>query len=113
VGSLLLAAGVVLLAGAGGLLRRKPVGLSLAIIAALLGVAIGVMTFLAQVVNDEPDRRLAAWAAIIVASGATALHIRALTPPGERAKSLWSRLPILKSRSRSACSSRSRSSGTA
>lgn len=97
VGSLLLAAGVVLLAGAAGLLRRTADGLSLAMISALLGVAMGIMTFLAQTVNDEPDRRLLAWGAMIVVSGAAALYIRARALPEERVKSIWSRLPILKS----------------
>lgn len=96
VGALLLLAGVAMLSGAVGLLRRMPVGLSLAMIAALLGVAVGIMIFLTQVANDEPDGRLVGWAFIIVASGATALYVRAMTPSEDRAK-IWSRLPILKS----------------
>lgn len=97
VGSLLLGGGIVMLAGAVGLWQRKPVGLSLAMIAALVGVVIGIMAFLTQVANDEPDRRLVAWTLIIVASGTAALCIRRLTPPEERARGIWSRLPILKS----------------
>ena len=72
-------------------------GLSLAMIAALLGVAMGVLIFLTQVVNDEPDGRLAGWALIVVLSVLAAVYIRRLTPPGERSKSIWTRLPILKS----------------
>ncbi|MGH2840760.1 MAG: hypothetical protein ACRDKY_08050 [Solirubrobacteraceae bacterium] len=97
VGSLLFGVGVMLLTGAVGLLHRRPVGLSLAMIAALLGVAVGVMTTLTQIVNDEPDERLIAWIAIVVVSAASAIYIRRLTPPQERMKSIWSRLPILKS----------------
>lgn len=96
-GSLLSVAGVMLLTGAWGLLHRKPVGLTLAMIAALLGVAIGVMTSLTQVVNDEPDGRLIAWITIVLVSAAVVVYVRQLTPPEERAKSIWSRLPILKS----------------
>lgn len=97
VGSLLLGGGIVMLAGAVGLWQRKPVGLSLAMIAALVGVVIGIMAFLTQVANDEPDQRLIAWAFIIVASGTTARCIHRLTPAEERARGIWSRLPILKS----------------
>jgi hypothetical protein len=97
VGALLLVAGIVMLSGAVGLSRRTPVGLSLAMIAALLGVLVGIMMFLTQVANDEPDQRLAAWALIIVASGAAALCVRAALPSDERPQTIWSRLPILKS----------------
>ena len=96
-GALLLIAGILMLSGSVGLVRRTEVGLSLAIIAALLGVLIGIMMFVTQVANDEPDRRLAAWALIIVASGATAYCVRAVVSPAERAKNIWSRLPVLKS----------------
>ncbi len=97
VGSLLLAGGVMLLIGAAGLWHRQPTGLSLAMIAAVTGVAIGVMTFLTQVVNDDPDERLIAWALIIIGSAAAAVHVRSATSAAERAKSIMSRLPILKS----------------
>src|SRR5262245_22777803 len=48
-GTLVLAAGCVLLVGAAGLWQRTARGRALAMVAALLGVALGAMTFLAQV----------------------------------------------------------------
>jgi hypothetical protein len=97
VGTLVLAAGLVLIAGGAGLRRGEPLGRALAQLAALLGVALGVLTFLAQVVNDEPDSRLVLWAAIILVSASAGYTVRRLTPREERAQSPWKRLPILKS----------------
>ena len=96
-GAFVLAAGIVLVAGAFGLRRTDPLGRALAMVAALLGVALGGLMFLAQAVNDEPDGRLSVWAAVIVLSAAAAWHIRALSPPDERAESIWHHLPFLKS----------------
>jgi len=90
-------AGLVLCAGAAGLRGRKPSGRALATVAALLGMALGGLLFLAQVVNDEPDRLLIVWAAIILVSAWTVRESRAVTPAEERAKGVWSQLPILKS----------------
>lgn len=97
IGTFVLGAGFVLIAGAIGLRAQHAAGRSLAIVAALLGVVLGAMTFMAQAVSDEPDRRLAVWALIIALSAATARFVRAMTPPAERAQSIWSNLPFLKS----------------
>jgi hypothetical protein len=96
-GTLVLAAGVVLVAGAGGLHGGKAVGRALATVAALLGIALGALLFVAQAVNDEPDRRLVLWAGIIVLSVAAFIGIRARTPEEERRQGVWSQLPIVKS----------------
>lgn len=96
-GTCVLAAGVVLMAGAAGLRGGRPLGRALAMIAALLGIALGALTFMAQAVNDEPDHRLAYWAAVILLCALSARRVRALTPPTERAQSIWSQLPFLKS----------------
>ena len=96
-GALVLGAGVVLVVGGAGLRRGRPRDHSLATVAALLGAALGGITFLAQVVNDEPDERLALWAALIVISLAAGSAIRWLTPPVERRQGVWTQLPILKS----------------
>jgi hypothetical protein len=97
IGTLVLAAGLVLVVAAVGLLTNRPYGRSLAMVGALLGVALGVMTTLSQVVNDEPDSRLSMWATIIALSALAAVVIYAQTPQDERGGSIWSRLPILKS----------------
>jgi hypothetical protein len=96
-GTLVLGAGLVLVAGAGGLQRDTPPARALAMVAALLGVALGAMTFLAQVVSDEPDVRLLLWAAIMALSGASVAVVRRVTPAEERGAGVWSRLPVLKS----------------
>lgn len=96
-GTLVLGAGCVLVAGAAGLWRGTPRGRSLAMVAALLGVALGAMTFLAQAVNDEPDRRLLAWTAIMLLSGACVWAVRSVTPPSADGEGLLSALPVLKS----------------
>jgi hypothetical protein len=96
-GTLVLGAGTVLLAGAWGLQRDTPPGRALAMVAALLGVALGVMTFLAQVVSDEPDERLVLWAAIIAVSGGSVWVVHELTPDEEHGSGMLSRLPVLKS----------------
>jgi hypothetical protein len=95
-GSLVLGSGIVLVAGAAGLHRGTPVGRSLAMVGALLGAALGLLTFLAQVVTDEPDRRLVLWMAIIALSLGTAWVVRAVTPESDRGKTVWSQLPVLK-----------------
>ena len=86
-----------MIAGAVGLHRNTPVGLALAMVAALLGAALGAITFLAQVVNDEPDRRLTLWTLVTALSLGAAWIVHAATPAAERHKGLWNRLPILKS----------------
>lgn len=96
-GTLVAGAGAVLVAGALGLHRDTGPGRALAMVAALLGVALGAMTFLAQVVSDEPDVRLILWAAIMGASIGSAWLIHAVTPDDERGAGVWSRLPVLKS----------------
>jgi hypothetical protein len=58
---------------------------------------LGVITFLAQVVNDEPDSRLLLWGAIVVISAGTAWTIWRLSPADERHQGIWKQLPILKS----------------
>jgi hypothetical protein len=97
VGSLVFAAGVVLLVGSAALRRREPIGLTVAILGALVGVVIGVMAFLTQVANDQPDRRMVLWVLIIALSAGAARYVRALMPWAERTRSMWNRLPILKS----------------
>ena len=96
-GTLVLGAGCVLVAGAWGLRRGSLRGRSLAMVAALLGVALGAMTFFAQAVNDEPDRRLLAWAAIVVVSAAAAWTVRSNTPLELRGQGVLTALPVLKS----------------
>ena len=96
-GTLVLGAGCVLIAGAWGLHRGSPRGRSLAMVAALLGVALGAMTFFAQAVNDEPDSRLLGWAAIVVVSAASAWIVRSSTPLEFRGQGVLSALPVLKS----------------
>jgi hypothetical protein len=96
-GALVLGAGIVLMSGGAGLRRRRPRDRSLAAVAALLGAALGSITFLAQVVNDEPDERLALWTAIIVICLGAASAIRRLAPPAERRQGVWTQLPVLKS----------------
>jgi hypothetical protein len=96
-GTLVLGAGTVLLAGAWGLQRDTPSGRALGMVATLLGVALGVMTFLAQVVSDEPDVRLLVWGAIIAVSAAAVYVVRGITPDEDHGGSVLSRLPILKS----------------
>ena len=96
-GTLVLGAGCVLIAGAWGLHRGSLRGRSLAMVAALLGVALGAFTFFAQAVNDEPDGRLAAWAAIVVLSAASAWVVRSTTPLEHRGQGVLSALPVLKS----------------
>jgi hypothetical protein len=97
VGTLLLAAGLLLVAGAAALLAKRPLGPALALLGAMVGVALGVLLGLTQVVNDEPDRRLTLWAVIIALSALAALAIRAVTPEAERVAGMWNRLPVLKS----------------
>lgn len=96
-GTLVLAAGLVLIAGAIRLRGGQPLDRALAMVAAFLGAALGGLLFLAQAVNDEPDNRLLAWAAVVLLSGASAWHIRALTAPDERGQGIWHLLPFLKS----------------
>ena len=96
-GTLVLGAGCVLIAGAWGLHRGSLRGRSLAMVAALLGVALGAMTFFAQAVNDEPDRRLLGWAAIVVVSASCAWIVRSTTPLELRGQGVLSALPVLKS----------------
>lgn len=95
-GCLILGAGVVLVAGAVGLSRQTQRGRGVATVAALLGVALGVLTFLAQLVNDEPDRRLVLWGAIAVVSLGVAWIVHSVTPDEERTQGLWNQVPILK-----------------
>jgi hypothetical protein len=95
-GTLVLGAGAVVLAGAFGLRAATPYGRALALVAALLGVALGAMTLLVQVSGDQADLRLLVWGAIIGASAATALVVHRLTPPGEQG-GILARLPVLKS----------------
>jgi len=96
-GTLVLGAGILLLAGAVGLRHDRPQGRSLATLSAVLGMLLGAITFLAQVVNDEPDSRLLLWGAIVVLSGATAWTVWKLSPAEERNQGIWRQLPILKS----------------
>lgn len=96
-GTLVLGAGIVLIVGAAGLRGDSSVGRALATVAALLGSALGALIFMAQVVNDEPDRRLVLWAAIIVLSAAAFIEIREQTPQDEKEEGVWSQLPIVKS----------------
>jgi hypothetical protein len=96
-GTLVLIAGCVLVAGAIGLLQGTVRGRALATVASLLGVALGVMTILAQLVNDKPDPRLLLWAAIIVISAGSAWIVRSVTPPEERGAGVWVALPFLRS----------------
>jgi hypothetical protein len=96
-GTLVLGAGAVLIAGSIGLKGGRASGRSLGTLAALLGVVLGVITFLAQVVNDEPDGRLVIWGSIIVVSAGTAALIWRFAPPSEREQGVWAQLPVLKS----------------
>lgn len=96
-GSAVLAAGVVLVAGAHGLYRGHPRGHALASVAALLGVALGIFTFVTQTVNDDPDGRLVWWGGIIVLSLAAFSAIRLTTPEAERETGILGHLPVLKS----------------
>ncbi len=95
VGILLLSAGLLLIAGGAALLTTRSLGPALALLSALVGVGLGTLLGLTQVANDEPDRRLAVWAAIVVLSAVAALVIRARTPAADGG--MWSRLPMLKS----------------
>jgi hypothetical protein len=96
-GTLVFAAGAVLVAGAVGLRHATSRGRALAMVAALVGVALGVMTFLVQVVSDEPDDRLLGWGAIIALSGGAVYVVRAVMPEEERGLGVWKQLPVLKS----------------
>jgi hypothetical protein len=96
-GTIVLGAGAVLISGAIGLHRAQPLGRALAMVAAWLGAALGAMTFLVQVVNDEPDRRLALWTLIAALSVGAAWVVHSVTPEDERGKGLGKRLPVLKS----------------
>jgi hypothetical protein len=96
-GLLLLVNGVALVLGAVGLVRRSDIGLSLALVATLMSVALSVLVFLAQAINGELDLRLLAGGAIIAACGASALCIHAATPSVYRATSVRMNLPVLKS----------------
>jgi uncharacterized membrane protein HdeD (DUF308 family) len=97
-GTFVLCGGCVLLAGAWGLYRRHDeFGRALGMVAALLGAALGAITFLVQVVNDEPDERLVIWTLITGLSFAAAWIVHGVTPEDERGQGLWNRLPILKS----------------
>lgn len=96
-GTLVFGAGAVLIAGAAAMHHPTPQRRALAMVATLLGIALGAMTFLVQVVSDEPDARLVAWGAIMVLSGSAAWIIRATTPDEERGIGVWKQLPVLKS----------------
>jgi uncharacterized membrane protein len=96
-GAAVLAAGVVMLAGAVGLYRRRPRGRALASVAALLGVALGLFTFVAQTVNDDPDSRLIAWGAVIVLSLAAFTVIRTSARGADDETGIFAQLPVLKS----------------
>ena len=97
VGILLLSAGLLLIAGGAALLASRSLGPALALLSALVGVGVGTLLGLTQVANDEPDRRLAVWAGIVVLSAVAALVIRSRTPAADRDAGMWSRLPMLKS----------------
>jgi hypothetical protein len=96
-GMFLLGAGLLLIGGAAALLSRRPAGHAVALVAALMGTAIGLLLSLTQVANDEPDRRLAAWAAIVVLSFLAALAVWRAAPTSERRAATWKRLRLLNS----------------
>ena len=78
-GALVLAGGLVIAAGAAGLRREHASARALALVGALLGIVLGVMASLTQIANDEPDRRLFLWGAIIGLSALSARHARGRT----------------------------------
>ncbi|HEX8123612.1 MAG TPA: hypothetical protein VF549_20345 [Solirubrobacteraceae bacterium] len=96
-GTAILAAGLLLIAGAVGFRKSDPQGDALATVAALLGAALGVMAFVAQAVNDDPDSRLVLWAAIVLVSVAVWWFVRWQMTDEERKQGIFSRLPVLKS----------------
>jgi hypothetical protein len=94
-GGAVCAAGVILIAGAYGLHLDTKTGRGLAMVASFLGAGLGLLTLVAQVVNDEPDRRLVLWALVIALSLAAAWLVHEATPKKERAE-IWNQLPILR-----------------
>ena len=97
VGAMLAGAGAVMLVGAAAFAGAHRSGRALAVVGAALGIVLGALGFLAQVVNDEPDRRLALWATVIVGSVTAALHLHARRSAEERSEGLLGRLPFVKS----------------
>ena len=65
---LVLGAGLLLLAGVVGLCGGQSRGRVMAVIAGVMGVALGALMSLTQIANDQPDGRLALWGAISVLS---------------------------------------------
>jgi hypothetical protein len=96
-GTLVFGGGAVLIAGAIGLHHETPQGRALARVAALLGIALGLMTFLVQVVSDEPDDRLLLWGTIMALSAGALWVVHEVTPDEERGLGVWKQLPVLKS----------------